>query len=347
MEIKLLSPVDNSVVSILPEAQEKIMASMPTKRIYEADGFDWQNPTANNEDNTIPKCVVFTWEFSGFSAKVTEILFHIADNADFCGGKTYKVADTKPSLSVTNLLRGRKYFWKITAHSGSELLCESAVFSFSTAEELPQWFNFSGATNARDIGGWKTLSGKTVKEGMVYRGSHFVGNFKRDNNGCLDMFEGALPFKTRIDLRNPDEIEREKKAVKVLARDISVAYLAAYNSVFSKEQMSRYGLIYKALAVRDNYPVYIHCLAGADRTGTAIALLKGMLGVSLSDVALDYEYTAMSVFGLRSRYQHHFSDFIDGLKEYGDDFQSACTNYLLSSGVTKEEIESIKDILLI
>lgn len=346
MEIKLLSPADNSVVSILPDAQEKILSSLPTERINTEDGFDWQNPTADNEDNTCPKYVLFTWGLSGSLADVTQILFHISNNADFTDSKTYNIAPGQMFLSVTNLLRSKKYYWKMTAVSFQDVICESQVFSFTTAGDLPQWFNVLGATNLRDIGGWKTVSGKTVKEGMVYRGSQFVEYFKRDIVECFDLLDVGSMFKTRIDLRTPEEIAREKQEIQLPVKQIQVA-ASAYEDIFSDEQKQRYGYIFKSLADPDNYPVYIHCWAGADRTGTVAALLKGILGVPYEDTALDYEYTAMSVFGLRSRYQNHFSLFIECLKQYGDDFETACTNYLLSCGVTQSEIESIKDIMLV
>ena len=46
--------------------------------------------------------------------------------------------------------------------------------------------------------------------------------------------------------------------------------------------------------VRAGKPVYFHCAAGRDRTGTLAVLLLGTLGVSESDMAKDYELTYFS-----------------------------------------------------
>lgn len=38
--------------------------------------------------------------------------------------------------------------------------------------------------------------------------------------------------------------------------------------------------------------VYIHCMVGADRTGTLAFLLEALLGVSESDLSKDFELTS-------------------------------------------------------
>lgn len=44
-------------------------------------------------------------------------------------------------------------------------------------------------------------------------------------------------------------------------------------------------------AVTHREPVYFHCTAGADRTGTLACVLEGLLGMSQSDIDKDYELT--------------------------------------------------------
>ena len=102
--------------------------------------------------------------------------------------------------------------------------------------------------------------------------------------------------------------------------------------------------------------MYIHCNAGADRTGTILTLLHAILGVSEKDAATDFELTSFSVMGKRLAVdlQQNNTDnyiaygkFVKKLLSYSKtgDFEEGATNYLLSIGVEKQTIEKVKSLL--
>ena len=127
---------------------------------------------------------------------------------------------------------------------------------------------------------------------------------------------------------------------------------------------------FEVLADESNYPIYFHCNAGADRTGTLAFLINGLLGVEIEDLTRDFETTSFSAYGKRWR-----SDIEDGcfdksgvmqddemnfvawnemysliMKYYSSEdktLSKAIENYLLKvCGVTLEQIENIKRIML-
>ena len=128
--------------------------------------------------------------------------------------------------------------------------------------------------------------------------------------------------------------------------------------------------IFSYLADRNNYPFYIHCSAGADRTGTLCALINGVLGVSEDDLIRDYELTSFSKQGNRwrsasnidqtdfdlSRYDTsggvdaRWGAFMDVVKAAGDkdDSLEMCFNKFLVNviGVSQDDINSMKSIML-
>ena len=113
--------------------------------------------------------------------------------------------------------------------------------------------------------------------------------------------------------------------------------------------------IFRVLANEKNYPAYLHCIAGADRTGTLIFLLHLLLGVSYEDALRQYEMTTFSPQGPRHRKDNpnpvvHFDRFCEKLLElHGDgsgDIHLAVERYLTSLGVTAEEISSIRRIFI-
>ena len=59
--------------------------------------------------------------------------------------------------------------------------------------------------------------------------------------------------------------------------------------------------VFEAIANPDSLPVYIHCTAGADRTGTICYLINGVLGVEYEGLVQDFELTSFSEQGRRWR----------------------------------------------
>ena len=89
-------------------------------------------------------------------------------------------------------------------------------------------------------------------------------------------------------------------------------------------------------------------MAGADRTGTTLVALKSVLGCSDGDLAMDYEFTSFSKYGDRHIGEGSaYGKMCEKLKEYeGETVAQRFVSYLKSTGVTEEELQSIRDLLL-
>lgn len=132
--------------------------------------------------------------------------------------------------------------------------------------------------------------------------------------------------------------------------------------------------IFRSFADEKNYPLYVHCNHGADRTGTVFFLLNGLLGVPYEQLVQDFELTTFSASGTRTRTGINKDDTFDRTSEYagisecseqnyvafdklyelimtnyGENktLSQAIENYLLTvCGITSNEIAKIKSILL-
>ena len=108
--------------------------------------------------------------------------------------------------------------------------------------------------------------------------------------------------------------------------------------------------------LRENKPVYFHCAAGRDRTGTLAVLLEGALGVSESDMAKDYELTYFSPEDwsmYKGEYQHiistySFQSIFKTIKNETDSgtYQERIVKYLLQIGVPQKDIDDLRSIML-
>ena len=104
-----------------------------------------------------------------------------------------------------------------------------------------------------------------------------------------------------------------------------------------------------------NYPIYFHCIGGADRTGSLAYVLNGILGVNKHDLDVDWEATFYpSLPELEKGYNgptywRREQYFDEGFAKYGDansSWNERIELYLLDCGVTKEEIAKFRSIML-
>ena len=228
----------------------------------------------------------------------------LADNEYFENAKTIYTHDT--SVHIDNLFVNTQYYWKVVV--GNK---ESEVGTFTTGD-YPRWMTCRSLTgvddgrgifNVRDLGGYMTESGSRVKQGLVFRGGEITTmNGNGHYNTITDIAKNAfrkdmgMVGGVELDLRGPSDISDGYKAC-AFAENGDIEYkqyaIKSYEQTFTQTR-SMVAPIFEILKEADEKPVYFHCFGGADRTGTLGFLLNGLLGVSYTDLVIDFELTSYS-----------------------------------------------------
>lgn len=139
------------------------------------------------------------------------------------------------------------------------------------------------APNVRDLGGW-ACDGGTVKYGKLFRGGQPDA---ADKSVLVDY----LGIRHQFNLRGQEEAEEEGVAESPLGIRNHLYSTYAWYSL-SNTTLWTQMLTDVFEAVKYGEPIYFHCSAGADRTGTMAFVILGLLGVSRSDMDKDYELTS-------------------------------------------------------
>jgi|SRR5579859_3935113 len=159
-----------------------------------------------------------------------------------------------------------------------------------------------GALNFRDLGGYPTVGGTTVR-GRLYRADELGGLSERDIAFLVD-----LGLSTVVDLRHERElalspgpfaahatVRYHHKPVATLDANglppherLQKLDFAAHNRVMARESGPTFAFLFHLLAEEDSYPLVFHCAGGRDRTGVAAALILSAAGVNREDILADY-----------------------------------------------------------
>ncbi len=204
-------------------------------------------------------------------------------------------------------------------------------------------------SNMRDLGGWK-CDGGTVKYGKLFRGGEF-------NPADVDIFFNQLGIRHELNLRGKTEAE-EHYAQQIAAGN---ATMRDFVRVTIPENYVWYTIsdIYKDAwkdilrcvfdCAKYDEPVYFHCSAGADRTGTVACIIEAILGVSQSDIDKEYELTNFSsgVDGdskARRRNESEWKGLITQITNLttGTTFRDKVLNWVATLGFTVEEINEFR-----
>lgn len=326
-----LSPADGQTVACANETVEKVVTDF-------TQGITEQYRTG--KDSYYRETVILKWISGGENESYTVRLATTDDMKDAVEYKT-----NKSILEIENLLADQDYYWTVQTEG-----TVSEIQTFHTQDTV-RTLTVDGVSNTRDCGGYTTTDGKTVKQGMFYRG----GNLDHISEAGKTAMKNALKIKTDLDLRNSDETSGNKSPI---GEDINYLnysgpfYAADQNGIDAegfKENLKNEILTF---ANKDNYPIYVHCSLGRDRTGTLCFLINAMLGVEETDLYLDYELSMLSSVASgdsTDTMNKALARLYNYLKTWAPDgtIQEATILFMKNHlGITDEEITTIRNLLL-
>ena len=157
----------------------------------------------------------------------------------------------------------------------------------------------------------------------------------------------TLGVKTEIDLRRLSDNEIGSLTSSVLGesvRYVNCPMIASSEMITGNNESLR--AFFSLLADEKNYPIFYHCSIGTDRTGYCSFLLLNLLGANSDDILRDYLFSNFgSIGGNRTTLNigsfYLFLSFMDGA-----DYREKAESFLSQIGVTEEEIEAIRRIMI-
>jgi len=229
---------------------------------------------------------------------------------------------------------------------------------------LMESITLEGSANFRDLGGYQTADGRTVRTGVVFRSGH-LANLTDADVVRLD----ALGLKTVVDFRADHELEvfghdRLNGSVdrvsipignhkdhqdfyeSIQAGDFTALHdLAQASRTMVRDNADDFAALLRLIAESDNLPLVFHCIGGKDRTGVAAALILSLLGVPWETVRTDY---LRSNEALRGTLEEQISRLSDGKVPVGqtnDENLAALRKFFILEGsyidAARDEIANI------
>ncbi len=196
----------------------------------------------------------------------------------------------------------------------------------------------AGPVNFRDLGGYPTADGRTVRWRRLYRSDSLHHLEPEDGPILRDL--GLL---SAIDFRDDEELERigigrlgklDIKHVHLPTIDKALHTVrppdweppesaAAIYALMMRSGGAAYAAALRALVEPGTMPAVYFCMAGKDRTGVFSAVVLGLLGVSDEDIIGDYVLTHEVVDVIHARGRRDYADMADRWPGLPDDMRGA------------------------
>lgn len=343
---------DGKVVNLLSGELYNLVKNYDYTKLPSAEYWN-ANKDEMEQINLAPEAVKISWNCKEEALYYT---FKIADNENLLNARSYMTFDK--SIKVEDLCAGKKYFYQIVAFFENKTV-KSQIFSLQTADSTRTIY-VDGVENTRDIGGYKTSDGNRIRQGMVYRG----GNVDSITDaGRQKMYR--LGIKTDLDLRKPSKLNSpigndinlitvDEKGAPQYRYWYGIDIWSDVNTEDEKKH-AKNALIneIRTFANKDNYPIYVHCAIGRDRTGTICFLINALCGVEKNDLYKDYELSMLSKATHAEQdtpemmVNYHLKNLVNLIEEQtGKNLAEKTATYMKRLGITDKEIQSIRDIMI-
>lgn len=221
----------------------------------------------------------------------------------------------------------------------------------------------SGALNFRDVGGVPVGTDRRIRYGVLFRSDTLQFLTSEDVAALVDV----IGLRTDVDLRLPLELDLEGRGrleqtevvLHHLPFEVASAQQAGsatpilqhadpivshYVNYLSSSPASVVGVV-QVLARPDALPAIVHCAAGKDRTGIAIAMTLAAVGCTTDAIAAEYAAGSHAVAEVMER--------LRGMQSYGDSISKLPPEASLTSpeyitrffGIVDERYGSARDYL--
>lgn len=176
---------------------------------------------------------------------------------------------------------------------------------------MNRYIDIKGGYNIRDIGGYKTLDGGTIRWGKIFRAG-LLTHIKDENDPLMISMnlKSICDFRSNEEQSNSpdcwyqlDQLRRYSLPISDGRQDkfpwlkdelLEIGeghHLYKANQSYVLQHSDKYRRFFELLLNVDNYPILFHCTAGKDRTGFATILLLSALGVDWNTIVEDYLLT--------------------------------------------------------
>ena len=196
------------------------------------------------------------------------------------------------------------------------------------------------ARNVRDLGGRPCYNSDGEIEGYIRYGKLFRGAEVYTQED-VDIFLDQLGIRAELDLQS-----EEAHTTHILSDHVD--YCAPmvvggqwiwYTLTHKEEIKTAFHFIFDSL--KRNKPLFFHCIAGCDRTGTIACIIENLLGCSRSDIDKDFELSSWYDSRLRTS-----SDWKNLQREIGalsgDSYRDKLVNFFATLGFTAAEINAFR-----